>query len=110
MHRHGNTLDILATEIAISLNTVMHQPGPFLSDQCSIECTTDIRREGITRKMVLFRKIKDIDTQKFGDDVMHQLEMDNDCYDIKMLVHNIETTLEDTPKAHAPLTTKSVNF
>ena len=30
MHMHGNTLDILANEIASSLNIVMCQPGPFL--------------------------------------------------------------------------------
>ena len=43
-HRHQNTLDILAIEIAGSLNIIMCQPGPFLSDHCSIECTTDIKR------------------------------------------------------------------
>ena len=36
--------------------------------------------------------------------------MDNDCYDIDVLVHNLETTLWDTLEAHAPLTTKSVSF
>ena len=64
MYRHGNTLDILVTEIASSLNIITCQPGPFLSDHCSIECTTDIIREDITRKTVSFRKITDIDTQK----------------------------------------------
>ena len=69
-HRHGNTLDILATEIASSLNITTCQPGPFLSDHCSIECTTNIIREDITRKTVSFRKIKDIDIQKFQNDIV----------------------------------------
>ena len=95
-YRHGNTLDILKTEIASSLNIITCQSGPFISDHCRIEFTTKIRREDITRKMVLFRKIRDIDIQKFGDDVVDQLEMDNVCYDINVLVHNLETNLWDT--------------
>ena len=110
MHKHGNTLDILATEIASSLNIITCQPGPFFSDHCSIECTTDIIREDITRKAVSFRKIKDIDTQKFQGDVEDQLGMVNECYDIDVLVQNLESTLQDIPEVHAPLTTKSVTF
>ena len=62
-HRHGNTLDIIATEIASSLNITTCQPGPFLLDDCSIECTTNIIREDIIRKTVSFRKINDINAQ-----------------------------------------------
>ena len=52
MYRHGNTLDTLPNEIASSLNIIMHQPGPFISDHCSIECTTDILRDDTARKTV----------------------------------------------------------
>ena len=67
-------------------------------------------REDITSKTVSFRKIKDIDTQKFQGDVVDQLGMVNECYDINVLVRNLETTLEDILEVHAPLTTKSVTF
>ena len=109
-HRHGNTLGILANEIASNLNITTCQPGPFLSDHCSIECTTNIIREDITRKTVSFRKIKDIDTQKFQDDVMNQLEMVNECHDINVLVQNLETSLHDILEVHTPLITKLVTF
>ena len=109
-HRHGNTLDILATEIASSLNITTCQPGPFLSDHCSIECTTNIIREDITKKTVSFRKIKDINIQKFQDDVVNQLEMVNECHDIDVLVQNLDTTLHDILEVHAPPITKSVAF
>ena len=109
-HRHGNKLDIPATEIASSLNIITCQPGPLLSNHCSIECTTNIIREDITRKTVSFRKIKDIDTQKFQDDVVNELEMANECHDIDVLVQNSETTLHDILEVHAPLVTKSVTF
>ena len=108
MHRHGKTLDILANEIASRFNLITCQPGPFLSDHCSIECITDIKREVIRRKK--FTKIKDIDTQKFGDDGVDQIEMVNDCYDIDVLVQNLETTLQDIVEVHTPLTTKSITF
>ena len=107
-HRHGNTLDILATEIPSSLNIINCQPGLLLSDHCSIEYTTNIIRENITRKTVSFRKIKDIDTQKFQDDVVNQLEMVNECHDIDMLVQNLETTLHDILEVHTPLIIKLV--
>ena len=42
--------------------------------------------------------------QKFGDDVVDQLEMVNECYDIDVLVHNWEITLRDILEEHAPLT------
>ena len=109
-HRHRNTLDILATEIASSLNITTCQPGPFLSDHCSMECTTNVIREDITRKTVSFRKIKDVDTQKFQDDVVNQLEMVNECHDIDVFVQNLETTLHDILEVHAPLITRSVTF
>ena len=48
--------------------------------------------------------------QKFRDDFVDQLEMVNECYDINVLVHNLETTLRDILEVHAPLTTKSVFF
>ena len=108
-HRHGNTLDIIATEIASSLNITTCQPCPFLSDHCNIGCTTNIIREDIG-KTVSFRKIKDINTQKFQDDVVNQLMMDNECRNIDVLVQNLETTLHDTLEVHAPLITKSVTF
>ena len=41
---------------------------------------------------------------------MDQLEIVNNCYDIDVLVHNLETTLCETLEAHAPMTTKSVTF
>ena len=85
-HRHGHTLDIIATEIASSLNITTCQPGPFLSGHCSIECTTNIIREDIIRKKVSFRKIKDVNAQKFQDDVLNQLVMDNECHNIDVLV------------------------
>ena len=107
---HGNTLDILATEIASSLNITTCQPGPFLSDHCSIECTINIIRENITRKTVSFRKIKDIDIQKFQDDAVNKLEMVNECHDIDVLVQNLETTSHDILEVHAPFINKSVAF
>ena len=67
-------------------------------------------REDITKKTVSFRKIKDIDTQKFQDDVVNQLEMVDECHDIDVLVQNLETTLHDILEVHAPLITKSVTF
>ena len=110
IHRHGNTLDILATEIASSLNITTCRPVPFLSDHCSIECTTNIIKENITRKTVSFRKIKDIDILKFQEDAVNQLVMINECNDIDVLVQNLETTLHDIFEVHAPLITKSVAF
>ena len=61
-------------------------------------------------KTVSFRKIKDIDTQKFQDDVVNQLVMVNKCHDIDVLVQNLETTLHDILEVHAPPTTKLVTF
>ena len=81
---------------------------PF--DHCSIECIIDIKREDITRKTVSCRKIKDIDTQKFRSDVADQLGMSGECYAINVLVHNLETTLQDILEVLAPLTTTSVSF
>ena len=49
--------------------------------------------------MVSFRKIKDIDIQKLGDDAVDQLGMVNECYDV--LVQNLETNLQDILEVHA---------
>ena len=46
----------------------------------------------------------------FGEAVVDQLEIVDDCYDIDVLVHNIETTLWDILEVHVLLTTISVTF
>ena len=41
-HKMGNTLDVFLTEIASDINICSCTPGPFILDDCMVECTTSM--------------------------------------------------------------------
>ena len=66
MHRYGNTLDHIYTEIGSAVVIDYCKEGPILSDHTTVICGTNIQRENITRKEVSYRKIKEIDLEELS--------------------------------------------
>ena len=61
MHRYGNTLDHIYTELGSTVIINYCKEGPILCDHTAVICGTNIQRENMTRKEVSYRKINEID-------------------------------------------------
>ena len=57
MHRYGNNLDHIYTELGSTVIINYCREGPILSDHTAVICRTNIQRENMTRKEVSYRKL-----------------------------------------------------
>ena len=48
-HKSGNVLDLILTELGSTIKVLDYRCGPYLSDHSTIECTTSIVHDNITR-------------------------------------------------------------
>ena len=69
MHRYGNTLDHIYTELGSTVIINYCREGPILSDHTAVICGTNIQRENMTRKEVSYRKINKIDLDELSQDI-----------------------------------------
>ena len=101
MHRYGNTLDHIYTEIGRSVIINYCGEGPILRDHTSVICGTNKQRENMTRKEVSYRKINKIDLDEFSQDI----KFDPSYYNNKTideLVSALDKTLKEALDKHAP--------
>ena len=69
MHRYGNTLDHIYTEIGSTVIINYCREGPILSHHTAVICGTNIQRENMTRKEVSYRKINKIHLDELSQDI-----------------------------------------
>ena len=101
MHRYGNTLDHIYTELGSTVMIDYCREGPILSDHTAVICGTNVQRENITRKEVSYRKINEIDLDEFSQDI----KFDPNYYinkTVDELVIALERTLKEALDKHAP--------
>ena len=101
MHRYGNTLDHIYTELGSSVIIDYYREGPILSDHNTVICGTNIQRENITRKEVSYRKINEIDLDQFNQDIKFYPNYYNNKT-VDELVFALERTLKEALDKHAP--------
>ena len=101
MHRYGNTLDHIYTELGSTVIINHCREGPILSDHTAVICGTNIQRENMTRKEVSYRKINEIDLDELSQDI----KFDPSYYNNKTvdeLVFALDRTLKKALDKHAP--------
>ena len=105
-HRHGNTLDLVFTESTKHINISNIIPGEFLSDHCLVKWQTSITRADLISKTITTRKMKEIDTEKFANnlDFEHIFEMS----DVDNILDGINNTIVEALDKHSPLLTKTI--
>ena len=69
MHKCGNTLDHIYTELGSTVRINYCREGPILSDHTTVICGTNIQRENVARKEVSCRKINKIDLDELSYDI-----------------------------------------
>ena len=62
-HTSGNTLDLVFTELFNGLKIQKCTQDDFISDHCIVKCNLNVKRPEITRKVILYCKLKDINIQ-----------------------------------------------
>ena len=95
MHKCGNTLDHIYTELGSTVIINYCREGPILNDHTAVICGTKIQRENVARKEVSYRKIDKIDL----DELSHDIKFDASSYNnntIDELVFALDKTLNHT--------------
>ncbi len=107
-HEHGNTLDLILTKNDTSL--ISHSVDEMISDHCSILMNLDMKKPPPIRKMLTFRKTKNINLKDFKKDVdsaMEGIDLNSDLAD---LVDAYNTQLGTVLNKHAPEQTKMITI
>ena len=69
MHKCGNTLDLIYTELGSTVRINYCKEGPILSDHTAVIRGTNIPRENVARKEVSYKKINKIDLDELSHDI-----------------------------------------
>ena len=76
-HKSGNCLDLIFTEELSRAKAIGCSRGMFVSDHSSITCILDIPKENCTRKVITYRKLRDVDrTQLVKDMSLEEIKTD----------------------------------
>ena len=99
-HVSGHILDLIISRDNKELDIDTPNATYFISDHAFVECNLSLARPSIFRKSISYRRLKNIDTVKFNDDILK-----SELYCLASLYHS---TLSDLLDIHAPLTTKTI--
>ena len=97
MHRYGNTLDHIYTELGSTVIINYSREGPILSDHTAKICGTNI--QNMTRKEISYRKINEIDLDELSQDIKFNPRYYNRTVD--ELVFALDKTLKGALDKHA---------
>ena len=101
MHKCGNTLDHIYTELGSTVIINYCREGPILSGHTAVICGTNIQRENVIRKEVSYRKINKIDLDELSQDIKFDASYNNNST-IDELVLALDKTLKEALDKHAP--------
>ena len=68
IHRLGNTLDLLITEINSQIQIDKCWASPFISDYSTIKASLSISRSHLIKKHIAYRRLKDIQPEAIAND------------------------------------------
>ena len=105
MYRAGNILDLVFTETSNSIEVKSCKPGPILSDHTAVEIIVTQSTQYIQRKLIKYRKLRDIDINQLNSDLEVSNIVDGSIDDV---VDDLESKLLQTLNKHAPEITKTV--
>ena len=72
-HRTGNILDLVFTETCNSTEVKSCRPGPILSDHTAVEIVVTQSTQYIQRKLIKYRKLRDIDIDQLNNDLKYRI-------------------------------------
>ncbi len=107
-HISGNTLDLLITRSAENIFSQVHTSNLRISDHHAIVFKVAFEKLAFERKIILYRKLKAIDTITFNEDILHYTLCTNRETSLTELVSQYELVVAESLDKHAPIITKQV--
>ena len=100
-HTSGNMLDLVFTELFNGLKIQQCTQDDFISGHCIVKCNLTYKRPDITRKVLSYCKLKDINIQHMINSI--NLNYDDD---LDGLVDQFDKALSEALDKDAPIQTK----
>ena len=104
-HTSGNTLDLVFTELFNELKIQKCTQDDLISDHCIVKCNLNVKRPDITRKVISYHKLKDIN-------IHNMINSFSVTYvdDLDGLVEQFNKALSKALDDVAPIQTKQQTF
>ena len=108
-HESGYTLDLVITRALSNFvrNVTVEQK---ISDHFAINCQLALKKPGIEKKEVTFRKLNQIDFDKFNLELCEKFKGFDQLCDINDLTASYNSTLREVLDKHAPEQTKVITL
>ncbi len=106
-HIKGNTLDLVMSESHSSIINKCYV-GDFLSDHAVILVDLNLTKPPKSKKLIRFRKNKDVDIKKLESQIENNLKDIGDINNLTELVDSFNLALSNAYNEHAPLISKIV--
>ena len=105
-HQSNHTIDLTITHHSSIIKSV--RQGEFFSDHCFINTNLHIDQPIPPKKIVTYRKLKNIDKIKFNCDLRDAFIFRNQLTTLEEHVSSYNTILTETLEKHAPIKTKVI--
>ena len=111
-HTHGHVLDLVLTRSTDSLDMVhdLDVHAAVFSDHSPISFNMPFRKPAPMQKEVTIRNLKDIDVEKFQNDILLSTLITSPPDDVTELIDQYNTTLSTLLESHAPARTKKITI
>ena len=100
-HKHGNTLDPIISRLDDDI-VADCEVGPRLSDHHIIHCKLLQKRPKAEKTVVGKRMIHKVDVKSFEADLLPQLTIFDEHFDVNILTSIYDKSIRDTLDKHAP--------
>ena len=107
-HDHGHTLDLVITRDGESLVEDVTIHPAVMSDHNPLSFCLKTKKPEKQRRTITYRKIRDIDSEKFAQDIQGSTLISDPAEDLDDLVNQYNSSLGSILDKHAPVRTKQV--
>ena len=107
-HTSGNTLDLIVARDNSDLDISTPTESWYISDHCFIECNLKFSKPHSEKKRISYRKIKNIDSVKFANDLQKVVQDLENISDLSELAEQYNVRISQCLDTHAPVKTKTV--
>ena len=107
-HRDGHTLDLIITRCADNFISKLKILPELPSYHKRVLCNGDLPRPAPTRKSVTFRKLQNVDSEKFSEDIAISLLNNLEGRDLDIMIDQYNEILCSLLNKHAPLRSREI--
>ena len=109
-HEHGHTLDLVITRSSESLVEDVQAQAAAMSDHNPLTFSMRVRRPDPVKRTITYRKLKNIDSVQFAEDLQTCSLVTQPAEDLDELVGQYNASLSSVMDKHAPAVTKIVTI